>query len=318
MAPKKGGPRRMPTPQVDMEHLLDVLKEQVRTLGQADAFQLGDYLVISKAQAISGKSLVEQSTFVHKLLGLNDSLLFNYKDLKDAFGEVCKNFPDLQNSFPVGMRPSLSGKLAEACMTMCTHVRRLKIDQKFQEACKSLSDWQVQKLEAMRLALGVEQQETKGSSRREEAAQGAKDEDSNSSIATQDLLSMDLPSTPGKKRKSKCLAEAEEVSPVPARKQNLRELQALKKPAARPFKRPAAKQKEQQDKLSFNYKKANLYLMTYKKTTAVAVVAKNVGQLLQVVKFKDVNKNKKAAERLMGMLQRGSTLATVLEAKNNL
>ena len=129
---------------------------------------------------------------------------------------------------------------------------------------------------------------------------------------------MDLPSTPGKKRKSKCLAEAEEVSPVPARKQNLRELQALKKPAARPFKRPAAKQKEQQDKLSLNYKKANLYLMTYKKTTAVAVVAKNVGQLLQVVKFKDVNKNKKAAERLMGMLQRGSTLATVLEAKNNL
>ena len=58
--------------------------------------------------------------------------------------------------------------------------------------------------------------------------------------------------------------------------------------------------------------------MTYKKATAVAVVAKNVGQLLQVVKFKDVNKNKKAAERLMGMLQRGSTLATVLEAKNNL
>ena len=54
MAPKKGGPRRMPTPQVDMEHLLDVLKEQVRTLGQADAFQLGDYLVISKVQAISG------------------------------------------------------------------------------------------------------------------------------------------------------------------------------------------------------------------------------------------------------------------------
>ena len=304
----------MPTPQVDMEHLHDVLKEEVKALGQ-EAFQLSDYLTMTKSQAINGKCLVEQSPFLHKLLAVNDSLLWNYKDLKEAFGQVCKDFPDLKNAFPVNMRPTLSGKLAEACMTMCTHVRRLKIEQKFQEACKSLSDWQVQKLEALRLALGVEEVATKG--RKKQAAAEAKDEDS-SSIATQDLLSMDLPSTPGKKRILDCLAEAEEMSPVPARKQNLRELQPKKKPAASPLKRPAAKQKEQQDKLSLNYKKANLYLMTYRKTTAVAVMAKDVGQLLQVIKFKNVNKNKKAAERLMDMLKRGNTLATVLEAKNNL
>ena len=151
----------MPTPQVDMEHLHDVLKEEVKALGQ-EAFQLSDYLTMTKSQAINGKCLVEQSPFLHKLLAVNDSLLWNYKDLKEAFGQVCKDFPDLKNAFPVNMRPTLSGKLAEACMTMCTHVRRLKIEQKFQEACKSLSDWQVQKLEALRLALGVEEVATKG------------------------------------------------------------------------------------------------------------------------------------------------------------
>ena len=43
-----------------------------------------------------------------------------------------------------------------------------------------------------------------------------------------------------------------------------------------------------------------------------------LGNCCRLSKFLDVTKNKKAAERLMGMLQRGTTLATVLEAKNNL
>ena len=46
----------------------------------------------------------------------------------------------------------------------------------------------------------------------------------------------------------------------------------------------------------------------YNKTTAVAVVAETVGQLFQVVTFKDVKKNEKAAKKLMGMLQNGACL----------
>ena len=113
----------MPTPQVDLEHMVDLLKEEVRTVGVSEAFQLKEYHNMAKSQAANGAALVAQSHLIQKLMGLNDTLLFNYKDLKECFGQVCKDFPELKMSFPVEMRPVLSGKLAEACMTMCTHMR---------------------------------------------------------------------------------------------------------------------------------------------------------------------------------------------------
>ena len=91
MAPK-GGPRRLPTPKIDMEHLVDVLKEQVRILGVSEAFQLKEYLNMQKSQAINGKALVSLKQFLNKLLALNESLLFNYKDLKEGFTQVIKDF----------------------------------------------------------------------------------------------------------------------------------------------------------------------------------------------------------------------------------
>ena len=125
--------------------------EEVRTVGVSEAFQLKEYHNMAKSQAANGAALVAQSHLIQKLMGLNDTLLFNYKDLKECFGQVCKDFPQLKMSFPVEMRPVLSGKLAEACMTMCTHMRRLtNSEMNFQEACRGLSDWQVRKLDESR------------------------------------------------------------------------------------------------------------------------------------------------------------------------
>ena len=53
---KKGGPTRQPTPTIDM----DILKEQVRKLGAASAFQLRVYLTMSKTQAINATGLLAQ------------------------------------------------------------------------------------------------------------------------------------------------------------------------------------------------------------------------------------------------------------------
>ena len=116
---------------------------------------------------------------------------------------------------------------------------------------------------------------------------------------------------------------------MPARKQNLKAAMGWKKPAAAGSKKPAgkilkeinkkskiAKAKVNKDKV--DYKEAEMRLMPYRKTTAVAVVAKGVGQLFQVVTFKNVEKNSKAARKLMEMLKKGSSLADVLAAKEKL
>lgn len=316
MAAKKGGARRLPTPQIDMEHLLDVLKEQVRTLGVSEAFQFGEYMSIQKSQAINGKALVAMGQFVYKLLAVNELLLFNYRDLKDGFAQVLRDFPDVKQSFPVEMRSVLSGKLAEACMTLCTHLRRLKIEQKFIEACKHLSDWQVKKLQEMREAVAEEKAKPQ--------AGPAGSEEEKVPIATEELLARELPETPAGKETA-LLEDALNESPVPARKQNLRKMHPLKKPSAKSEKKPAASVKKtmvkdisKKDKSSLNYKNESLFLMTYKATTAVAVRAKNVGQLFQVVKYKDLEKNTKAAQKLMAMLKKTGDLKAVLKEKSKL
>ena len=223
--------------------------------------------------------------------------------------------------------------MAESTMTMCTHMRRLRVPQKFQEACSTLSDWQVEKLEGLRAAFGVDTDKgpngksgASGSKAKKE--EESREEDEEGSCETQDLLDLEVPRTPGKDGPS-LLDAALQVSPVPARKQNLKAAMGLKKPAAAGSKKPAgkilkeinkkskiAKAKVNKDKV--DYKEAEMRLMPYRKTTAVAVVAKGVGQLFQVVTFKNVEKNSKAARKLMEMLKKGSSLADVLAAKEKL
>ena len=139
--------------------------------------------------------------------------------------------------------------------------------------------------------------------------------------STQELLEKEMPATPEKA--SDCLLEdALGVSPVPARKQNLKMEIGFKKPAAaKVSKKPAGKAslvKPGLDKRNLDYKGKSLRIMVYYKTTAVAVVAETVGQLFQVVSFKDVKKNEKAARKLMQMLKNPASLDTVLAEKKKL
>ena len=318
---KKGGPRRQPTPTIDMEHLVDILKDQVKKLGASNAFQLGVYMTMSKTQAINATGLLAQESFILKLMDVNEVLVFNYKDLKAGYTEVCKTYPELKDSFLLDMRVALAGKLAEATMTMLTHVRRLKDEVKFVEASRCLSDWQLQALQRIRLNLPGEAGGSKQPSGKKAKTVASESEEGEGLPSTQELLEKEMPGTPDKH--SECLLEdALGVSPVPARKQNLRQKMGLKKPAAaKVCKKPASKGdlvKSGLDKRNLDYKGKKLRTMVYNKTTAVAVVAETVGQLFQVVTFKDVKKNEKAARKLMGMLQNGASLDTVLAEKKKL
>eukprot|EP00434_Breviolum_minutum_P016192 symbB.v1.2.014268.t1/scaffold1033.1/size247163/6 len=126
--------------------------------------------------------------------------------------------------------------------------------------------------------------------------------------STQELLEKEMPGTPRPDKHSECLLEdALGAPPAPARKQNLKLKIGLKKPAAaKVCKKPASKGglvKSGLDKRNLDYRGKKLRIMVYHKTTAV--VADTVSQLFQVVTFKDVKKNEKAAKKLMGMLQNG-------------
>ena len=278
MAKAKGGPRRQPTPVIDMEHLVDILKEEVKKVGASSAFQLGAYLTMSKAQGINALGLLAQENFIVKLMDVNEVLVFNYKDLKAAF----------------------------------TEVRRLKDEQKFAEASRCLCDWQLQALQRLRLNLPGQAGGSKQSSGKAKKAKAVTSESEKGEElpSTQELLGKEMPGTPEKA--SDCLLEdALCASPVPARKQNLKVEIGFKKPAAaKVSKKPAGKGslvKSGLDKRNLDYKGKNLRIMVYYKTTAVAVVAE-----------KDAKKNEKAARKLMQMLKNGASLDTVLAEKQKL
>ena len=165
----------------------------------------------------------------------------------------------------------------------------------------------------------------------EEREEEEEEEEEEPMISTQELLQLEMPATSEDESSEGLLKQALVTSPVPTRKKTLKEMMPLKRPAAKekpPMKVMESKiamkamkdmkAKKSIDKAKMNYKNEDLKLMVYKKTSAVAVRSKTMGQLFQVVAYKDVAKNKEAAEKLMAMLKRGSSLQKVLEAKGKL
>ena len=211
---------------------------------------------------------------------------------------------------------------------MHTHERLTNSEMKFQEACRGLSGWQVRKLDELRRVGMAEKNEAtperKRKNNREVEPLSTKKEkrEYEESVCTQELLDLQPPKTSHGLKD-----EALQASPVPCRKKNLKEnMNTFKKPAAS-MKRPAGSpdknkkvvvKDKKKDKLEIDYKKVNMRIMPYYKTTAVAVVASGVGQLFQILKFKNLDKNMKAAKNLMAMLKAGQSLQKVLEAKDNL
>ena len=192
----------------------------------------------------------------------------------------------------------------------------------------------ISKLESLRDALGS----ADGGATASSSHGKDKGRDDEELPPTQELLDLKIPSTPSDDEEGEedLLKDALATSPVPARKKNLKELLPMRKPAASqksntPMKakqgdgmkkamkaKPATKAKKTIDKTKVNYKNEVLHLMAYSKTKAVAVRSKKWGQLFQISELKDLEKNRAAASKLMGMLKKGHSLSAVLEAKAKL
>lgn len=107
-------------------------------------------------------------------------------------------------------------------MTILTHVRRLKDERKFLEACKNLTERQVSSLERLRALVAEEPRNSPASIPKKQK----KKQDSDEEVGTHEVMKLRVPGTP---TDEELLKEALEESPVPARKKVLKQ---MKKPAS--------------------------------------------------------------------------------------
>lgn len=277
MSKKRGGASRTPVPQIDDERLLDVCLSHVKKVGEAHAFAFGPYLKMEKSQAVRGWPLGDLQQLLAEFCKVSPTLEFTYSSLKACFSQVLQQYPGIKGRWPLSEAMNVQVALADAVLVVCNHARRIsRDDNKFAEATRKLTTFQVEKLEAIRELVnqegkGTEVQlpvqdpktsEEKGEEKkdmtRKEKGVGKNVMERSSSPArsdgTLDLGEFEIPPTQESSGKE-LLQSAQKSKPVPNRKAALREEVAqsrgLKRPAAALQKKPACKKEGSTGKKKF-------------------------------------------------------------------
>lgn len=151
MSKKRGGARRTPVPQIDDEHLLDVCLSHVKKAGEAHAFAFGPYLKMEKSQAVRGGPLGDLQHLLAEFCKVSPTLEFKYSSLKACFSQVRQQYPGIKGRWPLSEAMDVQVALADAVLVVCNPARRIsRDDNKFAEATRKLTTFQVEKLEAIR------------------------------------------------------------------------------------------------------------------------------------------------------------------------
>ena len=357
-APLAMSGKRKKTDEVDMEHLQDVLLAEGKRNGMEGAFNFGSYNVLTKQQAISGRDLASQCEFLEELKECSDQLLLKYINLKDAFTMVLRKHPVILARFDMAEREYKAGHFAKTVMTLCTHVRRLKDEKKFREACRGLPSFSVAKLHRLRNLVctgdspvgnvqagkpsssaakvpgrdfqepgnAFDSEHPGSEAEKPGKASGPEAQEPDKAASWEDILSMQLPATQESLSDGGDGLEAVNESPVPPRKKDVREI--MKRPAKQVLRKPAAAAaakkpaKKEPAKKAAAGETAKWFLMPYneKKNWSVAVREKGPGgkQVVAVSKYGNRKDNWAAAEKLLKMLLAGKAYPDVQEAKHKL
>ena len=211
-------------------------------------------------------------------------------------------------------------------MTLLTHTRRLRDEQKFREACRGLPNFYISKLQELR-GLVMEEEPNMlpvakaGKPGKVEEAltpQGEKKKTSSSqSCGWREIMDMEIPATQSASEAEPALEEmatdeeglgALGESPVPPRKRDLKAKMKKTVSAKSPMKKPAGMLKKPAAVLKKPAARPGQawFLMPYneKKKWAVAVREKGGHQLLVVSKFGNKKENMEAAGKLLKMLEK--------------
>lgn len=353
----RGGAKREKTPEVDAELLADTLQKVIQTEGVQGAFNFGCYHGAEKSMTIQGPVLSTHKNFLGSLARVEPTLTFKYSMLKSILNGLLKKFPDVRSRWPIHLHEHVGGDLAVSIMTLCTHARRLKNEEKFRQACSKCTEIQIQDLIAIRSFANDDPEDEEQHPQiplpldyRRFGRSTSCDPKSSQSNAddlpnTQEILDEQVPETPtdpctplkGPCSPKPCgtpdlLKDAQAVSPIPSRKQEIRNvINLMKKPAAAKDnckKKPSTSRSSPSTSSmsrsrstgskSFNPATDELHLMTYP-TGAVAIRVKNGMQLIQFkIPGYDWKQNKKVAEVYMKKLMDGIPLQEVMIQKDNL
>ena len=327
MSKKRGGARRTPVPQIDDEHLLDVCLSHVKKVGEAHAFAFGPYLKMEKSQAVRGGPLGDLQHLLAEFCKVSPSLEFKYSSLKACFSQVLQQYPGIKGRWPLSEAMNVQVALADAVLVVCNHARRISRDDgKFAEATRKLTNFQVEKLEAIRemvrtaegketeVQLPVQEKKTSKEKKVVERSSSPARSD-----GTLDLAEFEIPPTQ-ESSGDELLQSAQKAKPVPNRKAALREEVAesrgLKRPAAA-LKKPACKKevstgKKKLEKIPDSYQVTEeLLLMPYRKLGSCAVRVKQGRQLIQVASPRRFEDSKKMALEMKKMFEAGKSLGQV-------
>ena len=335
-------------PEIDDEHLLDTCLSHVKKLGETGAFALGKYLKTGATHAVRGAALADLLHLLEELHKVSPSLEFKYSTLKSCFSQVLQQFPGIKEKWPVSEQGDVGKALSDAILVVCNHARRISRDKsKFAEACKNLTAFQVEKLEAIRSLVIQKNGEKSGEEkpgakptttpkkrtphrkaaspatpkRRKQSAKAASPVSQGSPVSTDFLANFEIPCTQEESEEDDgLLASAKKSQPVPPRKAKLREevgkKKELKRLAAALLKKPASKNqgKKKHEKFEDSYKlnsKDKLLLMPYKKLASCALRIKNGRQLIQVVSPQGFEESKKMAMEMKKMFENGKCFGEV-------
>ena len=230
MSDKRGGQRNRKKPDVDREHLRDVVDAYVRKMGTSNAFEFSPYgESLGKQCACSAKGLVKAKEFLKVLNKANPEMEMKYSVVKEILEEACKKWPDLKKDTPLEKQLTWSTDKADMVMVLLAHVRRLRSERRWKECLSKATEWQCEQLQELR-ALVLEEAEAEGPEENTPEKYKKK-------RALEEINSFELPDTPAGSPGG--LTEAAEgCSPVPASKQKIKASLGML------AKRPAGKQKK--------------------------------------------------------------------------
>ena len=118
---------------------------------------MGKYWKLETSQSVKGDSMADLLPLLQVLGSVCQSLEFKYSTLKNCYQEVLKQFPVIKEMFQVSGMAMLPQSLAECTLVICNHARRIgRDDSKFAGACSKVTTFQVEKLEAVRQLVRME------------------------------------------------------------------------------------------------------------------------------------------------------------------
>jgi hypothetical protein len=191
---RKGGARNYKKDQIPMAELLMLMQQHHLKVGSPHCFDFRSYYKKPRSNAINAVDLLHMQVLLKKFMKVAPTASLRYSVLKQSFSKFLAAEKPVLATFQLGDNQSVSayevaGHLADSILCALAHVRRLKNNEKWQQACSKLDDDLVEELKSLRDAYsGTTAEVAEDLPTTQDVLDSCADLDSSSELpATQDL-----------------------------------------------------------------------------------------------------------------------------------